>query len=222
MSDIISLNSEVSIWFFFIGWIFLLRFTIFSLIRSIFSSKFLKVETCLLIQISGSGESEKWKSLSHVRLFATPGTIQSMELFRPEYWSGVAFPFSRGSSPPQGSNPGFLHCMPIHYQLSHRGSPVWFILGSILIDFFSPALGVAFSCFFACLIIFDYVSDMCMLHCRDFQYFREVFILLWQAVKLLTCSFGPIGGLYFVRVSLFLVLSLVQRQGPYCRGHSWC
>ena len=31
------------------------------------------------------GESE---SLSHVRLFATLWTIESMELSRPEYWSG--------------------------------------------------------------------------------------------------------------------------------------
>ena len=30
----------------------------------------------------------KWKSLSCVRLFVTPWTIQSMEFFRPEYWSG--------------------------------------------------------------------------------------------------------------------------------------
>ena len=30
----------------------------------------------------------KWKLLSHVRLFVTPWTIQSMEFFRPEYWSG--------------------------------------------------------------------------------------------------------------------------------------
>ena len=30
----------------------------------------------------------KWKSLSHVRLFVTPWTIQSMEFSRPEYWSG--------------------------------------------------------------------------------------------------------------------------------------
>ena len=29
----------------------------------------------------------KWKSLSHVRLFATPWTVQSMEFSRPEYWS---------------------------------------------------------------------------------------------------------------------------------------
>ena len=34
--------------------------------------------------------------------FATPGTVQSMEFSRPEYWSGwVAIPFSRGSSQPR-------------------------------------------------------------------------------------------------------------------------
>ena len=30
----------------------------------------------------------KWQSLSRVQLFETPWTIQSMEFFRPEYWSG--------------------------------------------------------------------------------------------------------------------------------------
>ena len=35
----------------------------------------------------------------------------------------VAFPFPRGSSPTQGSNPGLPHCRRILYQLSHRGSP---------------------------------------------------------------------------------------------------
>ena len=36
----------------------------------------------------------KWKrqSLSHVRLFVTLRTIQSMEFSRPEYWSGKPFP----------------------------------------------------------------------------------------------------------------------------------
>ena len=33
-------------------------------------------------------ESEKWKLLSHVQLFVTPWTIQSMEFSRPKYWSG--------------------------------------------------------------------------------------------------------------------------------------
>ena len=34
----------------------------------------------------------KWKSLSHLWLFATPWTIQSMKFSRPEYWSGQPFP----------------------------------------------------------------------------------------------------------------------------------
>ena len=63
----------------------------------------------------------KWKSLSHVWLFATPWTIQTMEFSRPEYWS-ILFP-SPGISPTQGSNPGLLHCTWILHQLSHQGSP---------------------------------------------------------------------------------------------------
>ena len=50
--------------------------------------------------------SVKWKSLSRVRLFVTPWTVAcqaplSMEFSRPEYLSGVAVPFSRGSSKPR-------------------------------------------------------------------------------------------------------------------------
>ena len=37
---------------------------------------------------SDSSSRGKWKSLSCVRLFVTPWTIQSMEFSRPEYWSG--------------------------------------------------------------------------------------------------------------------------------------
>ena len=33
-------------------------------------------------------KERKWKPLSHIQLFATPWTIQSMEFSRPEYWSG--------------------------------------------------------------------------------------------------------------------------------------
>ena len=36
----------------------------------------------------GSRQVGKSKSLSRVQLFATPWTIESMELSRPEYWSG--------------------------------------------------------------------------------------------------------------------------------------
>ena len=43
-------------------------------------------------------EEVKWKSFSHVWLFATPWTIEYMEFSRPEYWSD---PFSRGSFQPR-------------------------------------------------------------------------------------------------------------------------
>ena len=46
----------------------------------------------------------KWKLLSHVWLFATPWTIQSMEFSRPEYWSGNPFP-SPGDLPNPGIEP---------------------------------------------------------------------------------------------------------------------
>ena len=43
--------------------------------------------------LMAESESEvKWKSLSRVRLFATPWTIQPMEFSRPEYWSELPFP----------------------------------------------------------------------------------------------------------------------------------
>ena len=52
----------------------------------------------------------KKKSLSHVRLFATPWTVayqapQSMEFSRQESWSGLAFP-SPGDLPNPGIEPG--------------------------------------------------------------------------------------------------------------------
>ena len=80
-----------------------------------------KKETCLY-KISLSQ-----KSLSHVRLFATPWTIArqappSVEFSRREYWSGLPFPspgentgvgfhfLLQGIFPTQGSNPGHPHC----------------------------------------------------------------------------------------------------------------
>ena len=48
----------------------------------------------------------KWKSLSRVRLFATPGTKQSMEFSRPEYWHEEPFP-SPGDPPNPGIEPKF-------------------------------------------------------------------------------------------------------------------
>ena len=49
--------------------------------------------------------SSQWKSLSLVRLFATPWTIQSMQFSRPEYWNGWPFP-SPGHLPDPGIEPG--------------------------------------------------------------------------------------------------------------------
>ena len=53
-----------------------------------------------------SAAERKVKSLSHVRLFATPWTVayqapQSMEFFRQEYWSGLPFPSPGESSQPR-------------------------------------------------------------------------------------------------------------------------
>ena len=70
-----------------------------------------------LIKVS----QRQWKSLSCVRLcdpmdYIVHGILQARIL------GWVAFPFSRGSSATQGSNPGLLHCTQILYQLSYQGS----------------------------------------------------------------------------------------------------
>ena len=49
----------------------------------------------------------KWKSLSHVQLFATLWTIQSVGFCRPEHWSGYPFP-----SPVDLPNPGIKPMSP--------------------------------------------------------------------------------------------------------------
>ena len=46
-------------------------------------------------------QKRNWKSVSHVRLFATLCNIQFLGLSRPEYWSGYPFP-----SPKDFPNPG--------------------------------------------------------------------------------------------------------------------
>ena len=63
------------------------------------SSKLLKLP--LSSVWNGNINKRKCKLLSHVRLFATPWTIQSMEFSRPEYWSGKPFP-SPGDLPKSG------------------------------------------------------------------------------------------------------------------------
>ena len=67
----------------------------------------------LQIQAHWQVRSE-WKLLSHVRLFATPRTIQSMEFSRPEYWSGYPFPWSRASLPAELSVKPKACCAAVH------------------------------------------------------------------------------------------------------------
>ena len=65
----------------------------------------------------------KWKSFSHVQLFATPWTIQS-----PGQNTRVgSLSLLQGIFPTQGSNPGLLHCRQILYQPSHKGSPIYVV-----------------------------------------------------------------------------------------------
>ena len=71
-------------------------------------------------------EQTNVKSLSRVRLFATPQTVayqapQSMEFSRQEYWSGLPFP-SPGIFPTQGLNPVLPHGRQMLYCLSRQGS----------------------------------------------------------------------------------------------------
>ena len=74
-----------------------------------------------------SGATKKVKSLSRVRLFATPLTVAhqappSVEFSRQEYWSGLPFP-SPGDLPDGGLNPGLQYCGQTLYHLSHQGIP---------------------------------------------------------------------------------------------------
>ena len=58
----------------------------------------------------------KWKSLSRVRLFATPWTIYSMEFSRPEYFPSPVDRPNPGTGPKSSALRWILH------QLSHQGS----------------------------------------------------------------------------------------------------
>ena len=78
----------------------------------------------------------KVKSLSHVRLFASPWTLahqapSSMGFSRQEYWSGCHF-LLQGIFLIQGSNPGLLHCRQKLYPYVPRSH----ILSLILVNLF--------------------------------------------------------------------------------------
>ena len=71
------------------------------------------------LSVQASWKKVKVKSLSRVRLLATPWTVAhqappSMEFSRQEYWSELPFP-----SPGDLPNPGIPHCRQTLYGLSH-------------------------------------------------------------------------------------------------------
>ena len=63
------------------------------------------------------------ESLSRVRLFATPWTIQSMEFSRPGYWSGWLFP-SPGDLPNPGIEPRSLALQADSLPAKPQGKPM--------------------------------------------------------------------------------------------------
>ena len=75
----------------------------------------------------------KWsevKSLSRVRLFATPWTVAywappSLGFSRQEYWSGYFL--LQGNFLTQELKPGLPHCRQTLYRLSHKGSHIYML-----------------------------------------------------------------------------------------------
>ena len=70
----------------------------------------------------------KWKLLSHVRLFVTPWTIQSMKFLQARILEWVAYPFSRGSSQPRDQTQVFSSLKittKAHIQSSHENIKFW-------------------------------------------------------------------------------------------------
>ena len=75
------------------------------------------------IHVAANG-IEKWKWLSHVRLFSTSWNSRWNSLGQN---TGVGSCFLlQGIFPTQGSNPDLLHCRQILYQQSQQGSPALF------------------------------------------------------------------------------------------------
>ena len=95
----------------------------------------------LLIPMSLFQSEVKVKSVSRVRLFATPWTVEPGRIFLaslPLAWdfpgknTGVGCHFHlQGIFPIQGSNPGLLHCRQTLSCLSHQGSPSVLSFGEV-------------------------------------------------------------------------------------------
>ena len=76
----------------------------------------------------------KWKSLSHVQLFATSRMYSPWD--SPDQNTGMgSCSLHQGIFPTQALNPGLPHCRWILYHLSHQGSPR--IVGWVPSPFFS-------------------------------------------------------------------------------------
>ena len=75
-----SVNHFAFLHFFFLGWFWSVP------VVQCYESPSIVLQDMIITLIYWCGW--KWKSLSRVWLFATPWSVQSMELSRPEYWSG--------------------------------------------------------------------------------------------------------------------------------------
>ena len=75
----------------------------------------------------------KWKSLSHVWLFANPWTVACqvpLSMTSPGQNTGMgSHSLLQGIFPTQGSNPGLPCCRQISYQLNHQGIAGQYFLG---------------------------------------------------------------------------------------------
>jgi len=113
--------------------------------------------------------SEQWKSLSCVRLFASPWPIQSMEFSRILEW--VAFPFSRGSSQPRDRTQVSCIAGGFFTSWATRDLPkdAQWIVGKNGID---PALSLFKFCALPSTLAFLYGSYQVILHGRHF--IREI------------------------------------------------
>ena len=81
------------------------------------------VTKAILFPLTTSAHSEG-KSISHVRLFATPwANISVHGILQARILEWVACSLLQRVFPTQGSNPGLPHCRRVLYQLSHKRSP---------------------------------------------------------------------------------------------------
>ena len=77
--------------------------------------------------LMAESERKKVKSLSRVRLFATPWIVACSKLLHPWDFQGEStgmgcYFLLQGIFPTQGLNPGLSHCRQKLYHLSHQGS----------------------------------------------------------------------------------------------------